>query len=139
MDLASITAGVVAVRSGLDTVKGAVDLLKQAKDLLPSGKEKDKAARALEDAVDKLAEGEAAVAKALGYSLCRCEFPPTPMLLVGHIRVMHLNAVDRGVAMQIQINAGGSITGSVPVHQCPKCQTTDAPSYKHEPIGLRSS
>jgi hypothetical protein len=131
MDFATITAGIAAARTGLDTIKTAVGMVKEAKDMLPNGEQKDKTARALEDAALKLAEGESAVAQALGFNLCRCEFPPTPMLMVGHVRIMSLTHHDRQLAMARQVKHGG-MTGSVAVHECPKCKTTDAPSYTIE-------
>jgi hypothetical protein len=45
---------------------------------------------------------EAQVLKALGYELCKCEVPPTPMLTVGH-------RIPRGQSR------------SEPVYECPKC------------------
>jgi hypothetical protein len=118
-----------AVRTGLDTIKTAVGLIREAKDMLPSGEQKDKAGIALENAATKLAEGEAAVAVALGFTLCRCAFPPTPMLMVGHIPIRHLSGPDMGQVLSRKPKAGGELTGSVPVHECPKCGNTDAPSY----------
>lgn len=126
MDFATINAGVAAVKSGLDVVKIALGLAKDAKDLLPSGDQKDQVGAALETATRKLAEGEAAVAASLGYKLCLCEFPPTPMLRVGHIRISQLSGMDKGPAME---RNGGGMTGSIAVHECPKCKQTDAPSY----------
>ena len=42
-----------------------------------------KVEQALQDASRQLEIGEAQIAKGLGFSLCQCSFPPTPMLTVG--------------------------------------------------------
>jgi hypothetical protein len=131
MDISQVGAGLAAVKTAFDALKSAVDLARRVKDALPSGSEKDRAAAALEDAERKMAEAEASVAEALGYTLCRCQFPPTPMLMVGHIPNMHLSGIDRGKVLSQPARAGGGMTGSIPVHQCPKCKTTDAPSYQN--------
>jgi hypothetical protein len=42
---------------------------------------------------------EAQIAKALGYDLCKCQFPPTPMLTVGYFRkpvARYVNTQARG-------------------------------------------
>jgi hypothetical protein len=129
MDFASVSTGIAAVKAGLDTVKTALGIIKDAKDMLPSSDQKQRIETALAQANEKMAEGEAAVANALGYTLCRCQFLPTPMLMVGHIPIRHLNGMDIGQALSQKRKAGGSMTGSIPVHECPKCKTTDAPSY----------
>jgi hypothetical protein len=92
-----------ALKTGLDTVKTALDIFKQAKDSLPNGEGKNQISNALNQATEKLAEGEAAVASALGFTLCRCAFPPTPMLMVGSIPIRHLSGIDRGQALSSPI------------------------------------
>jgi hypothetical protein len=139
MDFASISAGMAAVQVGLDTAKAALGIIKDAKDMLPSSDQKQRIEAALAQANEKMAEGEAAVANALGYTLCRCQFPPTPMLLVGHIPIRHLSGVDMGQALSQKPKAGGGMTGSVPVHECPKCKTTDAPKLSEFPANSRLS
>ena len=129
MDFASISAGMAAVKAGLDTAKTALGIVRDAKDMLPSSDQKQRIETALAHASEKMAEGEAAVANALGYTLCRCQFPPTPMLLVGHIPIHHLSGIDKGQVLSQKPKAGGGMTGSVPVHECAKCKTTDAPNY----------
>lgn len=129
MDISQIGADLAALKTGFETAKSGFGLLRSLWDAFPSGSEKDRAAAALEDAERKMAEAEAGVAAALGYTLCRCQFPPTPMLAVGHIPIRHLNGIDRGQVLAQHPKAGGGMTGSIPVHQCPKCKTTDAPSY----------
>jgi hypothetical protein len=129
MDFVTISAGIAAAKTGLDTVKTAISLAKDAKNMLPSSDKKEEVGKALDDAARKLGEGEAAVAASLGYQLCRCEFPPTPMLQVGHIRLIGLNVWDRKAAMARAAKMGAGLVGSIAVHECPKCKRTDVPSY----------
>ena len=70
-----------AVKSGFDAVKSAIDIVKGLRDLYRTKPD------ALEDINEKirLAErqvvlGEAQIAQALGYKLCKAHFPPVPML-----------------------------------------------------------
>jgi hypothetical protein len=129
MDFASISAGMAAAKAGLDTIKATLGIIEEAKDLLPNSDQKNRIEMALTHASEKMAEGEAAVANALGYTLCRCQFPPTPMLMVGYLPIRHLSGIDMGQVLSQKPKAGGGMTGSIAVHECPKCKTTDAPGY----------
>jgi hypothetical protein len=129
MDLGAISAGMSAFKAGLDTIKTALSIVKDVKDTLPSGSGKEQIGRALDQATEKMVEGEAAIAIALGYTLCRCAYPPTPMLMVGYVPIRQLRGIDRGQALSPRSPAGGSLTGAIPVHECPKCKNTDAPTY----------
>lgn len=51
---------------------------------LPKGPEAEEAQRRLEEAQKALAASEAQLAQALGYELCKCTFPPIPMLSKGY-------------------------------------------------------
>jgi len=63
------------------TAKGTLDLLRSAWELLPTlHKHRNEVRQKLEKAENSLKESEAAAAKALGYKLCRCTFPPQIML-----------------------------------------------------------
>ena len=77
MDIAAITAGMTLAKTGFDTLRIAFWLVKDIQQVLPDEK-KEVVARTLEEADTQLRLAEAEIAKALGYSLCRCEFPPTP-------------------------------------------------------------
>lgn len=70
-----------AVKSGFDLIKGALDTLKSAADLFGA---KSDAKKEVDEKI-KLAErqvafGEAQLAQALGYKLCKAHFPPIAML-----------------------------------------------------------
>jgi hypothetical protein len=81
MDLA---AGVALVKAGLDTLKVAIGLAKEVQGVLPPGERKDAVGTSLAEAERQLRLAEAQIAQGLGYDLCRCEFPPHPMVLVGY-------------------------------------------------------
>ena len=71
-------------KSGFETGRTALGMLKDLLGLIPSGEKKEAATRTLEEADRGIRLAEAQVAQALGYPLCRCTFPPTPMLAVGY-------------------------------------------------------
>ncbi len=129
MDATAIAAGANAIRSGIETLKTALDIALGAGELLPDGDRKDQVGAALATATRKLEEGEAAIAHAPGCQSCRCQFPPTPMLRVGHLPYRQLSDIDQGAVPEQHAKAGGSLTGVVAVHACPKCKRTDAPAY----------
>ena len=129
MDHTAITAGADAVRSGLQLLKTALDIARNARELLPEGDQKDQVGEALATAARKLMEGKTTIAHALGYSLCRCQFPPAPMLRVGHLLYRQLSGIDREVVLAQHVKAGGGLIGAVAVHVCPKCKQTDTPAY----------
>jgi hypothetical protein len=135
MNPAEIVAAMSIFKTGLDTIRSALGTLKDAKELLPGSKQKEELTEVLEQATDKIRAGEAALASALGYSLCRCSFPPVPRLLVGYLLVAHIsgmNSSDRKMILErlTAPQVGGIFTGSVPVHECPKCKSTDAPGFE---------
>ncbi len=108
-DPMTIASALGALKPTFDALRSAMGLLKDAKDLLPSG---DKTGAAISQALvtaessAKIAEAE--IAKALGFELCKCEFPPIPMLTVG------THNGRSGIA------AGGA------VYECPKCKFNTA-------------
>lgn len=127
MGFAAIAAGSAANRSGLETFKTALSTARDAKELLRSGDWKDQVGQALEEVMRKLEEGEAAMAGALGHRLCRCQFPPTPMLRVGYPPYNQLSGGDLRVAAAHRCEAGSDLAGAGVVHACPKCKRTNAP------------
>jgi hypothetical protein len=106
MDLANIAAGAAAAKTGFDTLRAALGLVKDVQGVLPAGEKKDAVGASLAEAERHFKTAEAQIAQALGYSLCRCAFPPAPMLQVGYYF--------------------GSVNRRVNVHECPVCRTTDA-------------
>jgi len=54
--------------------------MRSASALLPKGRDRDAIARRLEEADLALELSNARLAADLGYPLCRCAFPPRPML-----------------------------------------------------------
>jgi hypothetical protein len=100
-DPLTIAGAAAAFKSTFDALRSAMGLLKDAKELLPPGDQRQQAitqALATAESSSKIAEAE--IAKALGYELCKCEFPPTIMLTVGE----HLGRPKTG-----------------PVYECQKC------------------
>ncbi|QDM27879.1 hypothetical protein FNL56_18400 [Tardiphaga sp. vice304] len=110
-DPMTIVAGLGYAKAGFDTLRAAIGLAKDAKDLLPDDAKSAAITATLEQAERDAKLGEAEVAKALGYDLCKCQFPPTPMLTVG----MH---------------AGRPKTG--PVFECPRCGFNTAHPFSYE-------
>ena len=84
MNLEGIKVGLEALTSAFQFFKEALSWAKKAKDKLPDGDQKTALAESIEQAekTGKLAEAE--IAKALGYHLCQCTFPPRIMLSVGY-------------------------------------------------------
>lgn len=73
IDPAQATGWISAGKSGLD-------LLRSAWTLLPKSAEKDRIAQTLAEAERALELSNAKLAQELGFPLCRCQFPPKPML-----------------------------------------------------------
>jgi hypothetical protein len=79
-----VAAGAIgALKPTFDALRSALGLLKDAKDLLPAGDKATAISQALATAEISAKLAEAEIAKALGFELCKCEFPPTAMLTVG--------------------------------------------------------
>jgi len=90
----------------LNVGKGTVDLLKSAASLLPVGKNRDEIEQKVQAAAALLARNDAKLAKELGYSLCRCTYPPQIMLSKGHHEVH---------GMEVSV--------------CPKCNSQNPSEY----------
>jgi hypothetical protein len=101
-DPVTIGSAIPAVKTAFDTFRAAIGLVKDTKDLLPKDEKAAAITAALATAESSSRIAEAEVAKALGYELCKCEFPPTPMLSVGSID-----------------SAAAKMRG--PVFECPRC------------------
>jgi hypothetical protein len=60
--------------------KETLDLFKTAYAFLPAGKDKGAIEHRIQRAEELMKQSDAKLALALGYSLCRCEWPPKIML-----------------------------------------------------------
>lgn len=69
----------------LTSAKAALDVVKGVQGILPKDKA-DKAEAEIKKAEAALKNGQAELAKKLGFRLCRCEFPPQIMLWKADIR-----------------------------------------------------
>jgi hypothetical protein len=98
--------GATAVKAAFDAFRAAIAGVKDIRAIAGGTEEQKKVVdEALDHAIRTAAVAEAEVAKALGYELCKCQFPPTIMLTVGH----KSERGERGA------------TASGPVFECPKC------------------
>jgi hypothetical protein len=64
----------------LAAAKTAIEVIKAAITLLPKGSKSEEAQEQIERAEKALKASEGAAAKALGYKICQCTFPPQIML-----------------------------------------------------------
>jgi hypothetical protein len=103
-DLTAITEGIALFKSGMEGIRSAFGIWKDIRAAMPEGSQRDEVTRALEQSEQQFRIAEAQIAKGLGYTLCECAFPPTPMLTVGWIN--------------------GRVVSSA-VHRCPRCGITD--------------
>jgi hypothetical protein len=118
-DPMTIATAIGALKPTFDALRSAMGLLKDAKDLLPAGDKRETAiSQALVTAESSAKIAEAEVARALGYELCKCEFPPITMLTVGHVSNAH--AAERGL--------------QGPVYECPKCGYNSALAFSYTRI-----
>lgn len=92
------------------------------KDFRSSGGSTEQEQKVIENALTvastNTAIAEATLGQAFGYEMCRCAFPPTPMLTVGYY--------DRVLHTDYKRDIGD------PVYECPKCgYSTEGPfGYK---------
>jgi hypothetical protein len=109
-DPSSWAQGGAAIKTMFDSLRSAIGVLKDVKSLNGGTEEQTKTIdAALAEASSTSLIAEAQFAKALGYQLCKCEFPPTTMLTVGYVRS----------------NVGQLKTGD-PIFECPKCGFNNA-------------
>jgi lipopolysaccharide biosynthesis regulator YciM len=93
-----------AFKGIFDGLRSAISLVREVQGASPANDQQEKLiSAALTKAEDASKIAEAEIAKALGYELCKCEFPPTPMLTVGFREVY------------------GKEGQSQSVYECPKC------------------
>jgi hypothetical protein len=105
-----------AVKTMIDSFRSAIGLAKEANAVGGGSAEQKKAVdTALATASSSASLAEVEIAKALGYPLCKCQFPPTAMLTVGYYE---RDFYEDGR------NAGD------PVFGCPKCEFTTAGPFE---------
>jgi hypothetical protein len=104
-DPVTIVSGISAVKTTFDALRTAIGLVKDTKELLPKNDTTAVITAALVTAESSSRIAEAEVAKALGFELCKCSFPPSIMLTVGE-------------------HNGRSKLGTGPVYECPRCGST---------------
>jgi hypothetical protein len=104
-----------AIKTMFDGVRSAIGMVKDANSLT-GGNEQQKQVvdKALATASSSTAIAEVEIATALGYQLCRCQFPPTAMLTVGYFDTERFES--------------GQHLGD-PVYECPKCGYNNAGPY----------
>jgi hypothetical protein len=112
-DPVTIVSAIPAVRSAFDALRSVIGLVKDTKDLLPKDQKTDAITAALATAESSSRVAEAEVAKALGYQLCKCAYPPTIMLTVGELD-------------------GRSKLGLGAVYECPRCGYNTAGPYLYK-------
>jgi|ERR1700733_710609 hypothetical protein len=111
VDPITVVGGITAVKTTFDALRTAIGLVKDTKELLPKEKaDVVNAALATAESSSRIAEAE--VAKALGFELCKCNFPPTIMLTVGE-------------------HNGRTNLGTGPVYECPRCGYNTAGPYMY--------
>jgi hypothetical protein len=117
VDPVTMVQGLGAVKTVFDSVRSAIGMVKDAKSL-GGGTEQERKAidTALTVASSNVAIAEAQLAQAFGYELCKCEFPPTPMVTIGYFG----HSVAEGHK------------DTDPVYQCPKCGATNAGPFQFE-------
>ena len=79
-----VTEAMESVKVGLSLFAQALGLVKQTNDLLPDSKDKEVIEKSLNEANKAAKLAESQIAQALGYSLCKCTFPPQIMLSNGY-------------------------------------------------------
>jgi hypothetical protein len=106
--------GADALKSAFDAIRGLIGAVKDVRGL--ASPEQAKAITVAADQVEAAAKvAEAEIAKALGYQLCKCQFPPVVMLTVGYV-IMKFARCEEGD----------------PVYECPKCGYCTAGPYDFE-------
>jgi hypothetical protein len=71
---------------------------------------------ALDSASTSAKIAEAEMAKALGYELCKCQFPPTTVLTIGHMTANKTPATAVGK----------------PVFECPRCGSNNSAPFSFQ-------
>jgi hypothetical protein len=110
--------GLAAVKTAIDSIREAIGMVKDVRSVAGGTEQEQRAIdTALTVASSNTAIAEAELAKAFGYELCKCDFPPTPMRTVGFLS----RRTDKG-------------SEGDPVYECPKCGYNTASPYAYARI-----
>jgi hypothetical protein len=105
-DLTTFSEGIATLKTALDAGRSAFSMIK---DFGSTGRGTEQQRTAIEKALTiastNTALAEATLGQAFGYELCRCTFPPTPMLTVGYCEFKLANGMKAGD----------------PAYECQKC------------------
>lgn len=114
------------VSDWMRSAKTALEVLKGARDLLPKGPERSKVEAAVTEAESAAARADATLAKALGYQLCTCTFPPSIMLWQQAAGQHACPSAACGRTVKPRPTAPGSL--------CPRCGETELRATTSEPM-----
>jgi hypothetical protein len=117
LDPSAWAQGAAAIKTAFEAFRSAIAMVR---DLRATSKGSQEQERLLDEALAQASSAakiaEAQVAKALGYELCKCKFPPIPMLTVGYL-------------------TRGPRDGQT-VYECPECRFNTAGPYHFQRTGL---
>jgi hypothetical protein len=118
MDLGTAATGIGLLKTAIDTARAAFVAVRDVRAWLPWKRRQQEAAvrEAIDNAERALRLAEAQIAQELQYELCRCQFPPTPMLEVGHLDLPGLTGDRR------------------PVYRCPACGKDNSAGHPYAAI-----
>ncbi|HTH97328.1 MAG TPA: hypothetical protein VL574_07905 [Stellaceae bacterium] len=92
VDIQQVQEGAAALKTIFDSVRSVIGLVRDARQSGKTEPADEKAIEtALQDADRATKIAEAQIAQLLGYTLCRCQFPPTPMLRIGRAQGQYKN------------------------------------------------
>ena len=114
-DRTAITEGIALFKSGMEGIRSAFGIWRDMRGAIPEGSQRDEVTRALEQLEQQFKIAEAQIAEGLGYTLCECVFPPTPMLTVGWM------------------NGNSTTVSGRAVHRCPRCGIVDNGAWDWKP------
>jgi hypothetical protein len=123
-DLTTFTEGLGALKTALDAGRSAWSMIK---DFRSRGSSSEQEKKAIENALTVASTStelaEAKLGQAFGYELCKCSFPPIPMLTVGYLT--HNHSANKRVGD--------------PVYKCPKCGYDTAAPFDYAHTKTRTS
>lgn len=131
-----VAQGLGALKVGVETISAAWKLVR---DIRSSGKTAPEQDALVDSAIMEAGKAakiaEAQMAQALGFTLCKCEFPPHAMMAVGHKRVHGgKNFQEIAVVYECQ-NCGADTAGSWGYTRNPNTPKK-GPAITEEPVAL---